>query len=432
MRKALAIGAVVVAIVVAMFVALYSQKGRKPPRAVDPVERSAQITPDLAKVRGLALKHAIPAQMQTTAEFRSYMERAAAQDPKKLAAATTGLIALGLLPTGVDLGHAIADTLVTQAAAYYDWEAKRFSIVQLPTDPTNRDVLVSHELTHGLQDQHFDLAAFVDAKDLDTDAAIARRFVVEGDAMMASIAFTVFAATGAYELTRDQTRAMRPQLAKFATSDMTSMIAALQAQSADVVAKDPSLKASFDAMGSLPRIVLVPLLASYMHGAMFILDVYEKGGWTSVNALFTDPPQSTEQVLHPERWFSGDRPVRIDIPDVEDSELVVYDVIGELQWSVYFSLWPHTGDKPEINWGGDRYAVWRDKEGDELTVLIVTTWDTAYAAKGFHDAYVSTLEARYKDREYPLVVQRAEDVFIIDGGDQEMMDALVKQTQFDR
>jgi hypothetical protein len=322
--------------------------------------------------------------------------------------------------------------MVTQAAAYYDTESKRFSIVQLPEPGMNRDVLLSHELTHGLQDQHFDLTKFIEDDTLDSDALIARRFVVEGDAMWTSIVFSVFAVTREYELTGDQLRAMRPQLQKLATSDMSAMIAALQQQMAATGTTDPLIKSSIDAMGSLPPIVLVPLLASYMHGAMFILEVYDKGGWPAVNRLFADPPRSTEQVLHFDRWVAGQQPVHVDLPTFEEGELVISDVIGELQWSVYFSLWPHTGEpNPEHDWGGDRFAVWRDSDG-ALTLLLATTWDAPSAAKRFYDAYVSTLDTRFKDGERPLVRLRNNDVFIIDGGDDEQMDALVEYTEFER
>jgi hypothetical protein len=426
-RKAIAIGLVVTAIIVAMVVILLRQRAP----TTDPIARTREIEPEVASARGLVLKQSIPAQLQTTADFRAYMDRAASKETAKLRAATTALVALGLLPTTLDLGRAVADTMVTQAAAYYDPETKRFSIVQLPEPGTNRDLVVAHELTHGLQDQHFDLTTFLDGNDLDSDALFARRFVVEGDAMWTSIVFSIYAATKTSEITSAQIDAMRPQLEKFATSDLSAMVGALQQQTASIT--DPAIRTSIDSMGTLPRIVLVPMLASYMHGSLFVLEVYAKGGWEAVNRLFTDPPLSTEQVLHADRWFAGDGPVRVTLPTIADSELVISDVLGELQWSVYFSLWPHTsGANPERDWGGDRYAVWRDKDSEDLTVLIATTWDTPLAAKTFHDAYVSTLAARFKDREPPLVVSRGQDVFIIDGGDEEQLAAFIEQTAFER
>lgn len=261
---------------------------------------------------------------------------------------------------------------------------------------------------------------------------IARRFVVEGDAMFSSIIFSVFVLTKEFELSADQLRALRPSLEKFASADYATMVATFKQQAGAAMVNDPVIKASLDALDSLPRIVVVPLLDSYMQGALFILDVYEERRWPGVNKLYTEPPQSTEQVLHPERWFANDKPVRVTLPGVEDCELVVSDVIGELQWSIYFSLWPHTGDEhPERSWGGDRFSLCRDADGDEV-LLVATSWDTVDTAKGFFEAYVSTLDARYKDRERPLVVQRFDRVFIIDGGDQEMMDSLVERTDFRR
>lgn len=419
------------AIVGAMLLILWRQGSSKPPGpTTDPIARAKEMETDLGLVRSLRFKAPITAQLQTPADFRAYMDRTAEKQATKLEAATVALVELGLLKTTTNLGRAVAETMVTQAAAYYDPATKKFSIVQLPEPGQNRDILLSHELTHGLQDQHFDLTRFIEAPGLTSDEIIARRFVVEGDAMWTSILFAVFVSTGKYTVEREQIRAMRPHLAKLATDDLATMIAALQQQT--VGNSDPTIKASIAAMGSLPPIVLFPLLASYMHGSLFVLDVYEKDGAIAVDKLFADPPQSTEQVLHIDRWRSRERPARVTLPELEDAELVLSDVIGELQWRVYFDLWPHDGDgHPEENWGGDRFAVWRAPDG-ALTTLLATTWDTPAAAKVFHDAYVSTLDARFETSERPLVALRDQDVFVIRGGTQALLDGLVEQTEIER
>jgi hypothetical protein len=126
---------------------------------------------------------------------------------------------------------------------------------------------------------------------------------------------------------------------------------------------------------------------------------------------------------------------------VEGDDVVANAVIGELQWSVYFGLWKHEGDGREAeNWGGDRYAVLRGKDG-KLTVLIATIWDSEYDAKLFSDAYCSTQRTRHPNASATLdgdtaqcadawVQLDGQRVFIVDGGDEDMLDELVRGTVF--
>ena len=419
----------------------------KQERADDAVSRVAAIEPELAKVRRLDFKTTVPASYQTATEFRAHVHRTVEKD-KKVRDTTDALIALGLLPHAADLGRAVEDAYATQAAAYYDPDAKQFFFVMVPENKDVLDVVSAHELTHALQDQHFGLAHYMEGGD-SSDARIARKFVVEGDAMLSSIAYAVFKKTHLSELTPQQVTAMREKLEQIAALDPPAMAAMLKAQASASSHMDPEIQKSLDAMDSIPRVVLVPLIDSYMKGAVLSIDAYAHGGWSVVDTLYKDPPESTEQVLHPEERLLAkrDRPHRVTLPSIDDYTIVASDVLGELQWSVYFSLWKHEGDgHEEQNWGGDRYAVLRSGSG-KLVALIATTWDTEYDAKIFYDAYVSTLKTRYpgasaeteadqvllsRGDESTWVVLIGQRVFAVDGGnDDELIDTLIDGTKFD-
>ncbi|MDB4956193.1 MAG: hypothetical protein JWO36_3762 [Myxococcales bacterium] len=414
----------------------------KEQRAADALAHVQEIELTVAKVRGLELQHAVPAEYQSAAEFRAYVHREVSTDPDARNKATA-LVALGLLPPSVDLARSVEDAYATQAAAYYDTKTKKFLVVMVPATELAFDMLSAHELTHGLQDQHFGLARYLDGK-LDSDARTARRFVVEGDATLAMIMYAVFRKTKLRELSFAQIAALREQLEKMAALDTTAMAAMLKQQAAVSTIADPDLKKSIDAMDTIPRTILVPLLGSYMKGALVALTAYEHGGWPAVDDLYQHPPESTEQVLHPKERLilSRDRPHHVRLPTFDGYELVASDVIGELQWSVYFSLWKHEGDgHEEQNWGGDRYAVLRGKDG-KLMTLIATIWDTEYDATVFYDAYLSTLRARYPEGSASSddegarglgfdLVRDDHRVYIVDGGDQDVMDVLVDDTTFE-
>lgn len=419
-------------------------KGKSKP-APDVVGRAAEIQTQLAKVRGLSLTSPVPAGYQSAADFRAFVHRSVADEGSSAGAESEAYIKLGLLPPATDLGSAVEHAFATQAAAYYDPKAKRFFVVMAPDNPQTRDILCAHELTHALQDQHFDLTRYLhDAPN--SDARLARRFVVEGDAMFASIVFLVADKTNLSEMTPAQLRAMRGKLEQFAALDPKAM-AALLKQQASSTKLDPQMRASLDAFDTIPPAILEPLLDSYMKGAVLALDAYEEAGWKRVDALFTEPPESTEQVLHPkERLLARrDHPRRITLPAFEGYTVVWSDVLGELEWSIYFQLWKHAGDGHEAeNWGGDRYTILRDPDG-KLIAVIATAWDTEYDAKVFYDAYVSSLATRYggkteDDHDEALVthgddatwvMQRGDRVYIVDGDDDHLPDELLDGVSFD-
>ena len=415
-------------------------------RAKAALARVATIEPELAAARGLAFERPVPASYQTPADFRAFVHRAVDKKGPRLRDRQEALVALGLLPKGTDLGHAVEDAHATQAVAYYAPTAKRFFLVRPPERDQSLDMTIAHELTHALQDQHFGLTRYLRGGD-NSDARAARKFVTEGDAMFSAIAYAVFAKTKQHEFTPAQLDAMRTRIEPLASLDPLGMAAMLKRQASASSHADPELQKALDAIPRIPLTVLVPLLDSYNKGLLLALDAYRHGGWPAVDALYRDPPESTEQVLHPDRLLTvRDHPRRVTLPAFPGYTLVDSDVLGELQWSVYFTLWKHTGEAhAEVNWGGDRYAIVRGSDGKPVA-LVATTWDTEYDAKEFHDAYVSTLQARYGGTASAdgsqLVVRHGADstwvrrvdlrVYIVDGGhDGSLMDALVAGTTFE-
>src|ERR1044071_162769 len=89
---------------------------------------------------------------------------------------------------------------------------------------------------------------------------------------------------------------MHGQLDQFAAMSPEDMI---KQNASAFSSMDPDIKKSIDAMADIPMTVLVPMVNSYMQGALLVADAFERGGWKEVNALYTQPPESTEQAMHP-------------------------------------------------------------------------------------------------------------------------------------
>jgi hypothetical protein len=422
-------------------------------RAEAALGRVAKIEPEVARLRHLAFERAVPTHYQKPDEFRAFVRREIARE---LPAArsrdlTAALAHLGFLARPTDLAGVEEQAMTTQAGAYYDPAAKAFFVVMVPGSDLMLDTMSAHELTHALQDQHFDLERYLPSDDkLDEDAATARRFVAEGDATLVMLLYTMRTMLGD-QITPAVLAVLRDQIEKLAAQDLAALETQVRQQSALFGGMDGEIQKSIDAMDDIPPAVLVPLLDSYMKGALVALTAYEHGGWAAVDALYRDPPSSTEQVLHPatKLYPVRDRPRRVRLARSADPELAG-NVLGELQWKVYFELWkvPHAADAA-AGWGGDRYSVTRRRDG-RLIGRIATVWDTPEDAREFAEAYAASLAARFpgagpigtgspattgiarRDGGRVFVRVVGDRVFIVDGADTVgALDALVRSTTVD-
>jgi hypothetical protein len=127
----------------------------------------------------------------------------------------------------------------------------------------------------------------------------------------------------------------------------------------------------------------------YREGADFVSRLYQQGGWKAVNNAFAHPPRSSEQILHPERYYSGDMPVAVSLPHLrlDGWHMVAEDTLGELYLRIYLEQFISIDDAAAActNWGGDRYQVLGDDHG-HLALALQTAWDNSAAAQHFFDA----------------------------------------------
>jgi hypothetical protein len=420
-------------------------------RAEAALARVARIKPEVAKLRGLAFDREVPTRYQATANFQAFVRREIARElpPQRARDLSAALALIGFLAKPVDLAQVEEQAMTTQAGAYYDPAAKAFFLVMAPDSQLLLDTMSAHELTHALQDQHFDLTKYLPSDaSIDDDAAIARRFVGEGDATLVMLLYAMHSVAGA-QISPAVIASARSQITAFAAMDAGALKKLSRSQAAALggAGMDADIKKALDAMDDIPPTVLVPLLAAYMKGALVALTAYEHGGWPSVDALYRDPPASTEQVLHPETKLFPvrERPHRVTLARTSDPELAG-NVLGELQWQIYFELWksPHAAEASE-GWGGDRYAVTRRKDG-RLIGRIATVWDTPADAEQFASAYLASLAVRFPaastsapaagfprpDGGRVFLRTAGTQVFIVDGADDaDALDALVRTTTFD-
>ncbi len=198
-------------------------------------------------------------------------------------------------------------------------------------------------------------------------------------------------------------------------------------------------------MDKIPPFILETLVGNYLKGAAFVFAVQGQG-WPAVEKLYKEyPPQSTEQILHPEKWLAREAVTRFKWPDfgkeraLRDWELIDEDVIGEIQWRIIFKVNGEQAAGAEAaagGWNGDRYAVFKRKGAEDTLLLLRTSWDSEAEATQFVEAYRRALAVKYQGAEEAVSIeQQGAEVFIVEGGRKDDLGALlkvVKQAQASR
>jgi hypothetical protein len=433
----------------------WSAKAKKPStpeekkaRAEAALTRVADIQVKLAKLRGLPMPKPVPAELQSTEDFRQFVVKDIAKElpPAKAANVQQALRHIGIYQKDIDLAKTLEQTMTSQAAAYYDPGTKKFFVVMAPDNDTMLDTISAHELTHALQDQNFDLTKLM-SPTLDDDAGIARRFLVEGDATFSMLAYLA-AGTKGTDAIAMMMKLIGSQIEQMANMSIDDYASQMKQQAAAFGDMDPDMKKSMETIGELPPEIIVPMIDSYMKGAVVSMKAYEQGGWKAIDALYKNPPSSTEQVLHPVEKLLTKReePRKVTLPKLPGTELQ-NNVMGELQWSVYLQQWGVKAPEATPGWGGDRYAVMKNKDGS-LVGYLATNWDSEKDATEFYQAYLASLKTRFPGKEgrlgsskLEMIVDRDDkgsvyvrrdgvNVYIVDGAtDGKAIDTLAKGTK---
>jgi hypothetical protein len=391
----------------------------------DPQALADTVLEDVAAIRGLEFHGKIAVRPQTRSEFKDYVDAEISRSlpPERAAAFGRVVRELGLY-TGPVIEDAVAlyeRLATTQVAAYYDPDTSTFYVLLQDAPMSMLAPVYAHELYHGLQDQYFDLDAYLlDVIDLNDDELLARQSVVEGEATYVMNLWTLQETLG-----RPPSRLAAGAMVlaeSVLTAGPLSDLVLSGAISGDA---GGDLQAAAEAMKDIPDFMIDSMLGVYIKGMVFVHAVIGPE-WQGADRLYSNPPRSTEQILHPEKWLDGDEPVTIDLPDpagepaLADWTLLDSNVIGEFQWRSIFKEFDMNAvaTASAAGWDGDRYAVF-ERDG-ELLLLLYTRWDSEAEADEFAAAYGALLQRKYPDgAESTTVDVRGNDVLIVEGGDPE-------------
>lgn len=228
-------------------------------------------------------------------------------------------------------------------------------------------VLTAHELTHALQDQWFPGSLAPRGND---DEVLARTALFEGDANLVTYEYLA-------------------HLAKRTAEDLFA--------SQGDLPFDAGAWMGLPEVDTAPRYLRESFQMPYTSGVAFVRAIRARGGWEAVNRAHADPPRSTEQVLHPEKYLGErDPPEEVRLPPLGEvfpgRTVVRENTLGEFGMRVMFH--EIEGEFIEFihgavcaGWGGDRYAVLESPASGERTLVFASVWDTDGDAALFFDRY---------------------------------------------
>lgn len=259
------------------------------------------------------------------------------------------------------------------------------------------EMVLAHEFTHALQDQHFDLDKKLDAVKNNDDRALALKCVAEGDATLAGYAYVA--------------GRMDDSVASALLSHLSEIASALAAQ----------------APGT-PEGLAEPLIFQYSDGVKFVAEAYHRGGWSAVDALYATPPLSSHQVMHSADYFEHRTvPLDVSVQGYEQAlpgwKKVDDDTYGELMLRIILER--NVGKtSPEVRlaqgWTGDQIIILQSHE--EISAIWMIVFTNAATATKFATVYATALAKIPANRHQ--VESRDRVVLVVVGAAAQSMESL--------
>jgi hypothetical protein len=329
---------------------------------------------DVSELRDLRFRRRVPVTVESPDKLARRLLRtlAAETDEARQAREGRALAVLGQLPQGTDLPRLLRRIQAESVLGFYlpgrAPKGRLYVRSSRGLDPYAR-VILAHELTHAVTDQHFDLTrsdrlAAATGRD---DEETAYSALAEGDATLV------------------MQRYLRERLTP-----------AEQAAAGLAAAGDRTPRRD-----AAPAVIREPMLFPYQEGLRFVFQLYQAGGWAAVDRAYRDPPTSTEQILHPARYLGRrDRPQQVTVADVRGRLGAGWGRgteigFGELDLRLLLAskLPQGTAEAAAAGWDGGRVRTF--ERAGRTALVLRTVWDSPAEASEFCGAMSRWASARF-------------------------------------
>lgn len=362
------------------FCGLVAQEAAVAVAAKAPAER-ATLEREVEKGRGLKFLQPVVYRSMKSAEFQGFLKKKIRGEykPQEIQDYSRALGMIGLVPEGVDFEAQVMEVMDEQVAAFYDQDAGfLYTFEDSPLQGNLSLMIMAHELTHVLQDQHFHLKNWPLKRKDNDDLVAAHMAVLEGDATI--VMEKVY---------------KRASKLRTALSDLNN-----------AMAQDSGK------LQRAPRYFRDMLLFPYQEGRAFVEELERLGGRELVNRAFQTPPVTTAQILHPQKFHpKREEPVAC-APDAAAEpgwRLLSANNVGEFGVIVLLRQFDHESDAAAVaeGWRGDGYAAFETGGGNGL-LRWRSEWASPAAAKRFANVYRDVVTKRNARRQPAWVLEVAE------------------------
>jgi hypothetical protein len=336
-----------------------------------------EVLEQMSDITGLKLKTPLRKSKRSREEIRAHIIQEMNEDkhPEERYADQRAAEAFGLLPKGFDLDSFMVDLLTEQIAGLYDPKAHEFYVADwIPID--DQRMVMAHELTHALEDQHFQIEAWAKAARPNDDAELARESVLEGSAMVAMVEYLLSGSGRSLEDLPDIDPSML-------IGDMT---------------ETPELKKA-------PAFLRDALIFPYIDGMRFSAAVLKPTGWSGLSGVFARPPATTQEIMHPALYRSAKATAPVTLPSVEkklgdDWKRLDENILGEFGWKEVLKefLGAERATALSAAWDGDRYIVFEQKQSKRLLLVTRERLASEEQAQRFFGQYSEALEKKHEKR----------------------------------
>ncbi len=347
------------------------------PSESDLLQSADQVLADVVRIRHLEPKSPIAKGLKSRKEIEAYLRARLEQDypSEEVLTEQKLLIKLGLIPENTDLEELLVRLFTEQIAGLYDFEAGTLFIADWIPLEIQKPVM-AHELTHALQDQYFDLSSLLQPRKDNDDVMLAKAALVEGEGFSVMLQYVLDNLGTSFLDIPDIIKLSRTSLAMTAEQ--------------------------YQVLTDAPQYLRESLLFPYIYGARFVQAYLRRNSWKDLSKLYAELPGSSEQILHPEKYMDErDTPVVVEsseLPVQLDSswKQIYQNTLGE--FSLYLLLKQFidlpAAEQGSEGWDGDSVQIYETQAG-QLTLFLLSVWDSKQDAGEFFDAYKALIEKKY-------------------------------------
>ncbi len=396
---------VLTAVLPALFAVSCSSLPR-PPYGDEPID---QVRAEVTAIRGLAWKRQVPFKTMDKEALQEVLDEELNESwEEEGAGLERAYKAFGLLPRDMDLRPWYSDFMKEQIAAFYHSEKKALFTVEEQDHSIDgtpmQSFVYAHELLHALEDQYFDFEAAEEELQSNEDAQTAHQALVEGSATDGGLEHLIWGLGLPMSTAGPVGRTVSRVVARMDLAELE-----------ELGSSDPDDFAA-TALAEAPALIKAHLLFPYIAGWRFAAELRSEFGWRGIDAAYGDLPETSEQIIHPERYIDRrDRPVQIKLASPPGAWPTRHEgTIGMLTLQVLFeSLLNEEAARYAEGWDGDRYAVWETPNGDAIGW--VSVWDREMQAKRFARKYEELLQKNPDIAGKWAVRRRANVVAVVQG-----------------